>query len=51
MGSNDRSTQVSKLLENELDPITDDLLKLVEEHRYVAKNPPTPSARKGSKRK
>ena len=28
-----------------------DLLKLVEEHRYVAKNPPTPSARKGSKRK
>jgi CBS domain-containing protein len=28
-----------------------DLLKLVEEHRYVAKNPPTPSARKGSKRR
>ena len=27
-----------------------DLLKLVEEHRYVAKNPPTKSARKGSKR-
>ena len=27
-----------------------DLLKLVEEHRYVAKNPPTESARKGSKR-
>ena len=27
-----------------------DLLKLVEEHRYVAKNPPTLSARKGSKR-
>ena len=28
-----------------------DLLKLVEEHRYVAKNPPTESTRKGSKRK
>lgn len=28
-----------------------DLLKLVEEHRYVAKNPPTPSKRKGSRRK
>ena len=27
-----------------------DLLKLVEEHRYVAKNPPTKSSRKGSKR-
>lgn len=27
-----------------------DLLKLVEDHRYVAKNPPTPSSRKGSKR-
>jgi len=27
-----------------------DLLKLVEEHRYVAKNPPTSSKRKGSKR-
>ncbi len=27
-----------------------DLLKLVEGHRYVAKNPPTPSKRKGSKR-
>jgi CBS domain-containing protein len=29
---------------------TFDLLKLVEEHRYVAKNPPTKSGRKGSKR-
>ncbi len=28
-----------------------DLLKLVEEHRYVAKNPPTPSKRKGGKRR
>lgn len=28
-----------------------DLLKLVESHRYVAKNPPTPSKRKGSKRR
>ena len=28
-----------------------DLLKLVEEHRYVAKNPPTKSGRKGSKRR
>jgi CBS domain-containing protein len=28
-----------------------DLLKLVEEHRYIAKNPPTKSARKGSKRR
>ena len=28
-----------------------DLLKLVEGHRYVAKNPPTKSARKGSKRR
>ena len=28
-----------------------DLLKLVEGHRYVAKNPPTPSKRKGNKRK
>jgi predicted transcriptional regulator len=28
-----------------------DLLKLVEDHRYVAKNPPTPSKRKGSKRR
>ena len=28
-----------------------DLLKLVEEHRYVAKNPPTESSRKGSKRR
>ncbi len=28
-----------------------DLLKLVEDHRYVAKNPPTPSSRKGAKRK
>jgi CBS domain-containing protein len=28
-----------------------DLLKLVEEHRYVAKNPPTVSSRKGSKRR
>ena len=28
-----------------------DLLKLVEDHRYVAKNPPTPSKRKGTKRK
>ena len=27
-----------------------DLLKLVESHRYVAKNPPTPSKRRGSKR-
>jgi len=27
-----------------------DLLKLVEGHRYVQKNPPTPSKRKGSKR-
>ncbi|MDJ0779452.1 MAG: CBS domain-containing protein [Gammaproteobacteria bacterium] len=27
-----------------------DLLKLVESHRYVAKNPPTPSKRKGNKR-
>ena len=27
-----------------------DLLKLVEEHRYIAKNPPTKSSRKGSKR-
>jgi acetoin utilization protein AcuB len=27
-----------------------DLLKLVEGHRYVAKNPPTPSKRKGGKR-
>jgi len=27
-----------------------DLLKLVEEHRYVEKNPPTSSKRKGSKR-
>ena len=27
-----------------------DLLKLVEGHRYVAKNPPTTSKRKGSKR-
>lgn len=27
-----------------------DLLKLVESHRYVEKNPPTPSKRKGSKR-
>jgi predicted transcriptional regulator len=27
-----------------------DLLKLVEDHRYVAKNPPTPSKRKGNKR-
>lgn len=27
-----------------------DLLKLVEEHRYVAKNPPTPSKRKAAKR-
>lgn len=27
-----------------------DLLKLVEAHRYVQKNPPTPSKRKGSKR-
>ena len=26
-----------------------DLLKLVESHRYVAKNPPTPSKRKGNK--
>ena len=26
-----------------------DLLKLVEDHRYVAKNPPTPSKRKGNK--
>ena len=28
-----------------------DLLKLVESHRYVAKNAPTPSKRKGSKRR
>ena len=27
-----------------------DLLKLVEEHRYVPRNPPTPSRRKGGKR-
>ena len=27
-----------------------DLLKLVEGHRFVAKNAPTPSKRKGSKR-
>lgn len=27
-----------------------DLLKLVEDHRYVAKNPPTPSKRRKSKR-
>ena len=27
-----------------------DLLKLVEDRRYVAKNPPTPSKRKGNKR-
>ncbi len=27
-----------------------DLLKLVESHRYVEKNPPTPSKRKGAKR-
>ena len=27
-----------------------DLLKLVEEHRYVAKNAPTKSKRRGSKR-
>lgn len=27
-----------------------DLLRLVEDHRYVAKNPPTPSKRKGNKR-
>jgi CBS domain-containing protein len=27
-----------------------DLLKLVEDHRFVAKNAPTPSKRKGSKR-
>ena len=27
-----------------------DLLKLVEGHRYVQKNPPTPSKRKGSRR-
>ncbi len=27
-----------------------DLLKLVEEHRFVAKNAPTPSKRKGAKR-
>ena len=27
-----------------------DLLKLVEDHRYVAKNAPTPSKRKGAKR-
>jgi CBS domain-containing protein len=27
-----------------------DLLKLVEDHRYVAKNPPTPSRRKGARR-
>lgn len=29
---------------------TFDLLKLVEGHRYIAKNPPTKSARKGGKR-
>ena len=28
-----------------------DLLKLVEDHRYIAKNPPTPSKRKGGKRR
>jgi CBS domain-containing protein len=28
-----------------------DLLKLVESHRYVARNAPTPSKRKGSKRR
>lgn len=28
-----------------------DLLKLVEDHRYVAKNPPTPKKRGGSKRR
>ena len=28
-----------------------DLLKLVEDHRFVMKNPPTPSKRKGSKRR
>ena len=28
-----------------------DLLKLVEDRRYVAKNPPTPSKRKGNKRR
>lgn len=28
-----------------------DLLKLVESHRYVAKNAPTPSKRKGNKRR
>jgi CBS domain-containing protein len=28
-----------------------DLLELVENHRYVAKNPPTPSKRKGGKRR
>jgi len=27
-----------------------DLLKLVEDHRFVAKNAPTPSKRRGSKR-
>jgi hypothetical protein len=27
-----------------------DLLQLVESHRYVAKNAPTPSKRKGGKR-
>lgn len=27
-----------------------DLLKLVEEHRYVAKNPPTPSKRRAARR-
>jgi len=27
-----------------------DLLKLVEDHRYIAKNPPTKSKRRGSKR-
>ena len=27
-----------------------DLLKLVEDHRYVAKNPPTPSTRKRARR-
>lgn len=28
-----------------------DLLRLVEDHRYVAKNPPTPSSRKGGSRR
>ncbi len=28
-----------------------DLLRLVEEHRFIMKNPPTPSVRKGSKRR